>query len=526
MRLRGMLSVATLLSALSALCAIALLLLSGWFISATALAAVGGTALTFNYLLPSAAIRLLAFLRILAGYGEKYFGHDQLLSDLNRLREKVFRVVMHSGTGNPRAMEMERIENGTNALANSQLAVFNPVVSGVVVFSLICTGLVFWVAAQAQYMILTGIAFVLLCLLLFYLLLRELLHYRALTAQYRAVLAYTLEASPLWSLSNPFRHLKKQQAAWSREGLRIKRLEMAGEWLLLATCLSVLLLVLVAAPNELLGSPLFVLLPLVLLAAPEWLGPVLRTSKPAADALLAKKDLQQYRFDAQALEPKTESDNKRLPAIARARLSDFAWQREKIHGLALSVQFSTGQIIHINGDSGNGKSSLLLALCGQIPALGDLAFYGGEGNSITIDEAQGKIFYSEQQPSVLAASLAHNLRVADPDAGEDELLQALDFACLSYLKPKLDEWLGEQGRLLSGGERKRLAIARAYLSKADMWLLDEPFEGLDKQTKKAISQSIFQAAANKIICIASHQQPSGFSCDKTIDLHSEPHRKN
>ena len=92
-----------------------------------------------------------------------------------------------------------------------------------------------------------------------------------------------------------------------------------------------------------------------------------------------------------------------------------------------------------------------------------------------------------QEPGLIAGSVADNLRMARPGITESDMWQALDTACASDfvqgLPDGLYQWLGESGARLSGGQQRRIALARALLAKRPWLVLDEPSEGLDAETE-------------------------------------------
>ena len=117
---------------------------------------------------------------------------------------------------------------------------------------------------------------------------------------------------------------------------------------------------------------------------------------------------------------------------------------------------------------------------------------------------------------ILAATLRHNLTLGR-DFSATQLNDVLAKVGLVQLKD-LGEWLGPGGRALSGGERKRLGIARAMLIQSPVWLLDEPFEGLDGAAVSRLVALLQQEAATRLIIIASHVYPAELQCKDTLIL--------
>ncbi len=150
------------------------------------------------------------------------------------------------------------------------------------------------------------------------------------------------------------------------------------------------------------------------------------------------------------------------------------------------------------GASGDGKSTLLEALAGWIPATAG-----------TLQRASGlRVGYAPQRPFLFAGSLRDNLRMAKPDASDADLhvaaeaAQVLRFA--SRLPDGLDTVIGERGFGLSGGEARRIALARVFLRDPDLLLLDEPTAFLDPETETAVLRAILRFARGRGLVMATH----------------------
>lgn len=154
----------------------------------------------------------------------------------------------------------------------------------------------------------------------------------------------------------------------------------------------------------------------------------------------------------------------------------------------------------ITGANGAGKSTLALGIAGLLPYQGSITISGVEVSSI--ENLEEFLSSSLQNSHIFNTSLRENLRIADQQAPDETLRSVLDLLELSYLD--LDEVIGEFGRPLSGGEMKRVSIARALISPAAVVILDEPLEHLDNARATRIERSILNACHNRTLIVISH----------------------
>jgi ABC-type transport system involved in cytochrome bd biosynthesis fused ATPase/permease subunit len=159
-----------------------------------------------------------------------------------------------------------------------------------------------------------------------------------------------------------------------------------------------------------------------------------------------------------------------------------------------------GETLVITGASGIGKSTLAASLLGFAPYLGSLSIGGAEVREIK--DLSEHISGTLQQGHIFNTTLRENLKIANPEAQDRELVAILTALELSAIA--LDEVLGEFGRKLSGGEAKRLSIARALLSTAPIVILDEPLEHLDHERAIRIQESIHVLTAGKSLIVITH----------------------
>lgn len=509
-----------LLASISLMAGVTLLLLSGWFLSACAVAGLSAATLSFNYVIPSAAIRFLTFFRIATNYGEKVVGHNTLLTVMNRLRVSVFDNVILSSTKNTKAEEMERVVTNTHHVANWFLAVLTPAVSVIILMA----GLLVFTTTfiPEQTLLLVWILF--FGVLLFFMYYKKVKHTcdDSLEKQqlFRDELNQELNSASIWTLSSKKIWSENSYQRWIQANEKLRALEYKGElWLLIFSCVGILL-ALYFLPQSIIGKPLLVCLPLLLLAFPDWFGQALRAVFPAAQATISQRNLNGYKGKHSYSAQKDYNINASASTINSLVFRDFSWQREQYSGCLISTSIQKGDITWLQGSSGSGKSSLLMSIAGLLPHTGSIA---NQHDRLTQAElfalTPAHIVYSQQFPHVLSDTLRQNLLLAKHDATEQELVDALKFAELTPLLDKgLDQWLGERGRLLSGGEQKRLGIARAYLSGAEVWLLDEPLAAQDDDTINLLSNKLKDISKQRIIVIASHRLPDLLAADNTIVL--------
>lgn len=174
-----------------------------------------------------------------------------------------------------------------------------------------------------------------------------------------------------------------------------------------------------------------------------------------------------------------------------------------------SLQIPEGQHVAIVGASGAGKSTFFNALTRLYDYDGSIRVGGVELKDLASEQGRSLFGVVTQDTYVFHASLKDNILLAKPHASEEELAAAIDFASLKDLvnrMPKgLNTLVGSGGLGLSGGERQRLALARLYLRQSPILLLDEPLEGLDQVTRRALHQDLLHFMKDKTCLYITHQ---------------------
>ena len=186
--------------------------------------------------------------------------------------------------------------------------------------------------------------------------------------------------------------------------------------------------------------------------------------------------------------------------------------------------FAPGSRIALIGASGSGKTRVLEALAGLHPAHVTLALDGLPVGGLPANVLRVQFALSAQDAPMLIGTAADNLRLARPGLTESEMWDALGTAQLSATLLRegagLDVPLGESGGKLSGGERKRLSLARALLANRPWLLLDEPSEGLDAVTEQALVAALesWLDRTGAGLLLVSHRSAPLALCTQTVEM--------
>lgn len=194
--------------------------------------------------------------------------------------------------------------------------------------------------------------------------------------------------------------------------------------------------------------------------------------------------------------------------------------RQRLAPVHLSIP--AGERIALQGPSGCGKSSLLHALLGFLPYQGRILVNQQPLLQLERQHWQQQLGYMAQHSSIAAASIADNLRLAAPQASEQQLIASLQqvelWPLVQQLPLQLNTMLGERGLGLSGGQLQRLALAQLLVRDSQLWLLDEPTAHLDPDTAYRLHQLIGELSVGKTVIIVSHQLDGLAWLDRVINL--------
>ena len=206
--------------------------------------------------------------------------------------------------------------------------------------------------------------------------------------------------------------------------------------------------------------------------------------------------------------------------LARIGLTYDNRAKPALHEFSMTIE--KGQFIAVSGQSGAGKSTLADILSGLLlPDRGEMSVDGVALNGSSRSSWRKQVGYLEQNPFFLSASVKDNLAWGQPEIGEQEIKAALARASAGFVlewPDGLQTQMGESGRQMSGGERRRIALARALLPNPDLLILDEFTASLDAEYRAAVIAAIEQLKRHHTIVAITHDQHVIARADHHVDM--------
>lgn len=515
----------TLSGAVALFAAVGLLSLSGWFLSATAFAGLTmATAQTFNFFFPSVGVRLFAFTRIAARYLERIISHDTTFRILKTLRVWFYESIeplAPACLSKYRSGEiLNRLVSDIDALDNLYVRILSPSVSAfLIVISLgvflgffdfltsatacgiliIAIVAVPWAASSSAMVIGKNLAET-VAILRTHIIeglqgLTDLVVFGAMDKHLERLTAYHRQ---LIKLQQRISHIRGLTNA------SISFLSGCAVWVVLYFGVS------------LVNSGKFSGEFLACLVLASWAA--FEAAVPLAHAFL---HLGRTREAAERIQEITS-----LPPVvlfkvhSKGDLQNFDIHFENIRFQydpetepvidEFNLRISHGSRTALVGETGCGKSTLIHLLTRTWdPAEGRIRIGERDLKDFTEYELRKTITVISQQAHIFNGTVSDNLKIARPEADEQELFHALETVHLSEFVRSLPEglntWVGEGGQRFSGGQARRLALARAVLHNAPVWVLDEPTEGMDRITEKEVIQSLLGYAEGRTMLIITHR---------------------
>lgn len=533
-----MMLVGLLLSVTTLMAGIGLLSLSGWFLSATAVAGLSvATAQAFNYFTPAGGVRFLSIARTASRYGERLATHEATFRLLTELRTWAWGKLMPLSAKDLSHLRggdlLNRLVADIDTLDHLYLRLITPLLASLLMIAALY-GFLSWFDSE--------LALTLCSVLLTLWFLLPLVFYRLghrpgiaqleNRRQYRVLLLEYLQGQAeltLFGAEKRFRaELDDAQAKlFASQSTMTAVTALSQALLILSHGLALVLICYLAADgvgDKVPPGPLLAMVVFMTLACIEMLMPLAGAFQHLSACVQAAErvsDITERRPSIGYGEEANLSASRGALSIADVR---FGYQPGQKVLDALSLEVKPGEKVALLGQTGCGKSSLLSLITREwTPESGTLLLDGRPIEAYSEQALRRAMTVVSQRIYLFAGTLRDNLTLAQfEQAGEGsraerkawreandakliEVLERVGLGTLTQGDKPLDNWIGEGGRQLSGGERRRIGVARALLRDAPLLLLDEPTEGLDQRTEREIMALLLDFAKDKTMVMISHR---------------------
>jgi len=509
-----------------------LLGLSGGFLAATAIAGMSAaTAQAFNFFLPAAGVRFFAMTRTVTRWAERVLTHEATFRVMGDIRVWLYARLVRLSPKQLMAYHggdlLNRLTTDIDALNNLYQRLLLPLVAGVISYALLGFVLIqrnpalFW-----PWLALVLASFALMPWLAWQL---------GRTLAPKLVTRQTALRRELLDAVDGLEDFSLHQPAWQSQRAVI----IATDHERLATQLRIQRLgsLLRAVQGFAVGLAAWAVLAIAASEPTYWLAVLVLLVLGAQDAVQA---LPQAWLEL----PGTLASSRRLQALAdqdpqpafvaqdAASLADCAIELTNVRfahdptfpilqDVCLTIQ--QGQHLALVGPSGGGKTTLMQLIARLIdPQAGRILLGGVDLRELSEPTLRKHIACAPQEGWLFTAPLAENLRLARPQASDEELWQVLEVVGLKEVVTNwpdgLKTWIEEGGASLSGGQRRRLALARALLAQAPITLLDEPSEGLDPMSEIALIQRIRSELASRTLIWVTHRTRGIAAFDRVLRI--------
>ncbi|MDR1790066.1 MAG: thiol reductant ABC exporter subunit CydD [Propionibacteriaceae bacterium] len=512
---RKRLAFAILLACCATFASVALMGFSAWLLSRAA-----ELPLVRALLVAAVMVRFFGISRGVFRYLERIYSHDVALRLQSALRLKLYQALSRTTLlGRDRGDLLNRAVTDAEAIANLIVRVWIPFISASLVI-LVSSGLIcIWSLPSGLTLLLTALAAGLLVPILTS---RASKQADAQSVELRGelaadlnelmyaapdLLAYGVQAEYLAKFTEVDDTLERHEArsAWVRG--------ISGAMQVLASGVAVLGALWFGSEAVLAGNldrtmlAVLVLVPLALHESLTVLTSAAQTFTSTRAALARVQEL----IDAPPVGSgdKPDTHTQAAPALTLRDLA-VGWPPTAADSAPtplvehLSLQVHPGETVALTGRSGVGKTTIATTLLGMIPPL---------AGSYEVD---GSLGYLSQDAHIFGTTVAENIRIGKRDATDAEIQAALVEAGLPDLDPALV--VGDTGQPLSGGESRRLALARLLVGDYQVWILDEPTEHLDSLTSAAILDDIWHRTAHHPALIITHDPAVISRCTSAVDL--------
>lgn len=530
-----------LLAFVTAFSGVSLLMLSGWFITATALAGISiaaGLIIVFDMYMPGSGIRFFALSRTLGRYAERLYNHDTILRLIAVFRLTLFKQLCALSVDELRkTSDSEWLSRLTADLDALDSLFLRYTITPIVLVLIIICATVFTYFVWPEYALVIGV-YLLTCGVSITLI--TIKRTKALASQ-NASLLNTMRANIIEHLQGRFelqarmlmrqheRHviasLTSLETVQTAINNRVANTQLVLDLFLMVGLCSLVITALMGVNSGQIDGPIAVMAVLMFVAISELLQVLPGHYKQWGSTS----------YSANRLSPKPRDKVKNSHASIALDENDALRvvidQHPNIiasHERPLSFSVTGTQTLVISGQSGAGKSTVANIIAG----VNNVSPHCNSNVSIVVHRdnqsckipshfSWDKLGFLTQSNSILAGTLAYNLRLGIENVTDAQLWQVLRMVNLDQwaqsLKEGLYSWLGETGSQVSGGQSRRITLARLLLRSPDLVILDEPFNGLDKEMAERIWRNMSNWLANRKVVLLSHEFPNNLLLETDLN---------
>lgn len=508
----GLWLVAFALGLFACVSAVGLLAVSGWFITVAGISGVAALTIPASFL-----IKVFAVGRIVGRYGDLMASHQAVFGRLRQLRLRFFEAFAwlpnHKRSSIGASNAQHRLVQDIDTLSDFALRFVSPWV--VVSLALIFASIALYVFLGIGGYWVLGV--LLVCALGSLWARKPTQSHAIIQEQRQSSLVYALPALTqllLWDKWQQFsKQIGEQDQALASIHKKQNNQKMLIIFLVQASMLALLIGVFWVGVPKVANAQLSAAYLLAMVLGVFGLMEVVSALTNDLSAF-AKSEQAKNNLNAMLASVPTKP-NLPVPCHFDVVVQDLcACQKGAVFGLCdVNVNIRQGLPLVVTGASGVGKSTFLQALAGELDVQGKVLVCTPNQQSAIHDFGwQTSFGFLGQQVDIFDQSLAQNLRLGKPTASDEELWEVLRLVSLDAWARQaqgLDTPLGEYGAKVSGGQARRIALARLLLEPKKVLLLDEPFAGLDEVNRERLWGILQKCQASAILVVVSHHKLSG-----------------